>query len=155
MTPIYDGHPWLLGPTWAFAHETAVHALRLICSGLFDECPNLTIILGHLGEGIPNNLWRIDNRLKWTEEPPKYPSQKKISEYFLSNFYITTSGIFHNQSLINTILEVGADRLLFSADWPFENMDHAANWFDNASISEPDRLKIGRLNAVELFKMKQ
>ncbi|MFL9998725.1 amidohydrolase family protein, partial [Paraburkholderia sediminicola] len=38
--PIYDGHPWLLGPTWAFGQETAVHALRLMGSGLFDEYPN-------------------------------------------------------------------------------------------------------------------
>ncbi len=53
---IYDGHSWLLGPTWAFAQETAVHALRLIGSGLFDAYPSLTIILGHLGEGLPYNM---------------------------------------------------------------------------------------------------
>jgi len=35
---IYEGHNWLLGPTWAFAQETAVHALRLMGSGLLDEC---------------------------------------------------------------------------------------------------------------------
>ncbi len=49
---IYEGHPWLMGPAWAFAQETAVHALRLMASGLFDECPRLNIILGHLGEGF-------------------------------------------------------------------------------------------------------
>ena len=51
------------------------------------------------------------------------------------------------------MLEVGADRILFSTDWPFENVDHAAHWFDAASISEADRLKIGRTNAVSLFKL--
>ena len=61
----YEGHNWLLGPNWAFHAETAVHALRLIGSGLFDEYPNLQIILGHLGEGIPAYLWRIDNRNDW------------------------------------------------------------------------------------------
>ena len=54
--PIYDGHPWLLGPVWAFAAETAVHALRLMASGLFDRYPRLQIVLGHLGEGLPYNL---------------------------------------------------------------------------------------------------
>ena len=49
---IYEGHPWLMGPAWAFAQETAVHALRFMASGLFDECPRLNIILGHLGEGF-------------------------------------------------------------------------------------------------------
>ena len=51
--PGYEGHPWLIGPTWAFAAETSVHALRLIGSGLFDAHPRLQIILGHLGEGLP------------------------------------------------------------------------------------------------------
>ncbi len=51
------------------------------------------------------------------------------------------------------MLEIGADRILFSADWPFENIDHAADWFDGATISEADRLKIGRTNAVSLFKL--
>ena len=51
------------------------------------------------------------------------------------------------------MLEVGADRIMFSTDWPFENVDHAANWFDTASISEADRMKIGRTNAIELFKL--
>ena len=58
---IYEGHPWLMGPTWAFGQETAVHALRLIGSGLFDAHPRLTIILGHMGEGLPYSMWRVDN----------------------------------------------------------------------------------------------
>jgi gamma-resorcylate decarboxylase len=48
---------------------------------------------------------------------------------------------------------LGADRIMFSADWPFENIDHAANWFDSCPIGEPDRLKIGRTNAMRLFKL--
>lgn len=152
---IYDGHSWLLGPTWAFAQETAVHALRLMGSGLFDKHPNLRVILGHLGEGLPYNMWRIDHRNAWVKAPPRYPAKKKIADYFHTNFYLTTSGNFRTQSLIDAILEIGADRILFSTDWPFENVDHAAEWFDAASISESDRLKIGRLNAVALFKLDQ
>ncbi len=148
---IYDGHPWLLGPTWAFGQETAVHALRLMGSGLFDECPNLQIILGHMGEGLPYSMWRIDNRNAWVKTPPKYPAKKKIGEYFQQNFYLTTSGNFRTQTLIDAILEIGADRILFSTDWPFENVDHAAVWFDACAISEADRRKIGRDNAARLF----
>jgi gamma-resorcylate decarboxylase len=154
MAQIYDGHPWLLGPTWAFAQETAVHALRLMASGLFDRYPSLTIILGHMGEGLPYNMWRVDNRNAWVKAPPRYPAKKKLSEYFQANFYLTTSGNFRTQTLIDAILEVGADRLLFSTDWPFENIDHAADWFDAAAISESDRGKIGRANSVRLFKLK-
>lgn len=150
---IYEGHPWLMGPTWAFGQETAVHALRLMCSGLFDKYPSLAIILGHLGEGLPYSMWRVDHRNAWIKSPPAYPAKRPLADYFRENFYLTTSGNFRTQTLIDAILEVGADRILFSTDWPFENVDHAASWFDVASISERDRLKIGRTNAVELFKL--
>jgi predicted TIM-barrel fold metal-dependent hydrolase len=148
---IYDGHPWLLGPTWAFGQETAVHALRLMGSGLFDAHPRLTIILGHMGEGLPISMWRIDNRNGWVRAPKTHPAKQPLSYYFHNNFFITTSGNFRTQSLVDAILEIGPDRILFSVDWPFENVDHAADWFDSASISERDRLKIGRLNSQQLF----
>ena len=79
---IYEGHPWLLGPTWAFGQETAVHALRLMASGLFDAHPRLKIILGHLGEGLPYSMWRVDHRNAWIKQPPRYPAKKKLGEYF-------------------------------------------------------------------------
>ncbi len=151
---IYNGHPWLMGPTWAFAQETAVHALRLMASGLFDRHPGLKIVLGHLGEGLPFNMWRVDNRNGWVKAPKSYPAKKPLSDYFQQNFWLTTSGNFRTQTLIDAMMEIGADRVLFSTDWPFENVDHACNWFDAASISEADRLKIGRTNAVDLFKLK-
>ena len=150
---IYEGHEWLLGPTWTFGQETAVHALRLMGSGLFDQYPGLRIILGHMGEGLPYSMWRIDHRNGWVKTPPRYKAKKKICEYFHQHFYLTTSGNFRTQTLIDALLEVGGDRILFSADWPFENVDHAAQWFDSASISEADRKKIGRDNALKLFKL--
>lgn len=150
---IYEGHPWLLGPTWAFGQETAVHALRLMASGLFDAHPRLQIVLGHLGEGLPYSIWRVDNRNAWTGQPPRYPAKRKLGEYFQQNFHLTTSGNFRTQTLIDAMLEVGADRIMFSTDWPFENIDHAARWFDTAAISEDDRRKIGRGNAIRLFRL--
>ena len=150
---IYAGHPWLMGPTWAFGQETAVHALRLMASGLFDAHPGLTIILGHMGEGLPYSMWRVDNRNAWMKQPPAYPARKPLADYFHANFYLTTSGNFRTQTLVDAMLEIGADRILFSTDWPFENIDHAADWFDACSISEADRVKIGRTNALKLFKL--
>jgi gamma-resorcylate decarboxylase len=152
---IYDGHRWLMGPTWAFGQETAVHALRLMGSGLFDAYPRLKIIIGHMGEGLPYSMWRIDNHNKWMREQNRYPAKRKIADYFRDNFYITTSGNFRTQTLIDAMLEIGADRILFSADWPFENIDHAADWFDAAPIAEADRQKIGSDNARALFKLDQ
>jgi predicted TIM-barrel fold metal-dependent hydrolase len=150
---IYEGHRWMTGAAWGFAHETAAHALRLMASGLFDRHPRLTVLLGHLGEGLPAGIWRADNCNAWAIQQHNYPAKKKLAEYLRANFYITTSGNFSTQTLLGAMLEVGADRIMFAADWPFENIDHAATWFDAAPISEPDRLKIGRTNALKLFKL--
>jgi predicted TIM-barrel fold metal-dependent hydrolase len=148
---IYEGHDWLMGPIWAFAQETAVHSLRLMGSGLFDDYPNLKIIIGHMGEGLPFSMWRVDNANAWLQGPPRHRAKRKIGDYFQENFYLTTSGNFHTPLLITSMLEVGSDRILFSTDWPFELVDSAARWFDTCTISELDRAKIGRHNAVELF----
>jgi predicted TIM-barrel fold metal-dependent hydrolase len=149
--PIYEGHPWLLGPVWAFAAETAVHALRLMCSGLFDRHPRLTLILGHLGEGLPYNAWRIDHRLH--KMPQGVPARRTITEYLRSNVFLTTSGNFRTPTLVDAIAEVGADRVLFSVDYPFEETADAAAWFDTAAIPESDRLRIASENATRLFKL--
>ncbi len=150
---IYEGHGWLLGPSWAFGQETAVHALRLMGSGLFDKYPRLSIILGHMGEGLPFSMWRVDHCNGWVQKPNRYPARRKIADYFAENFYLTTAGNFRTQTLIDAMLEIGADRILFSTDYPFEDVGQAADWFDAASISEADRVKIGRTNARKLFKL--
>ena len=149
----YEGHNWLLGPSWGFHAETAVHALRLIGSGLFDECPKLQIVLGHLGEGIPAYLWRIDHRNDWMKARHRYAAKKWVADYFRENFVLTTSGNFSTSALIQSIAEIGVERVLWSADYPFEDISDAADWIDAAPLSEDDRLKIGRTNALKLFRL--
>jgi predicted TIM-barrel fold metal-dependent hydrolase len=152
-TPNYDGHSWLLGPTWAFGAETSVHALRLIASGLFDAYPRLQVVVGHFGEGLPFYLWRIDNHSKWMHEPHKYAAKRSVGDYFRANFYVTTSGHLSSPALLHAISELGADRIMFSADYPFEDVLEAAQWFDAASMTGADRQKIGRSNAARLLKL--
>jgi gamma-resorcylate decarboxylase len=145
----YEGHPWLVGSAWGFAAETSIHALRLMGSGLFDEYPKLRVILGHLGEGLPFSIWRVDHRL--SKLPLGTKAKQSMGHYLRENFYITTSGNFRTQALTDVMLEVGADRVLYSVDYPFEDIVEAAEWFDHAAISEPDRIKIARSNAQKLF----
>jgi gamma-resorcylate decarboxylase len=147
----YDGCLWLSGSPWGFAVETSIHALRLMASGLFDEYPKLKVILGHLGEGLPIGIWRVDHRISRGSGAPR--AKLPMSHYLRENFYITTSGNFHTQALTNVILEVGADRILYSVDYPYEDVVEAREWFDQASISESDRMKIARTNAQKLFRL--
>ena len=150
--PAYEGHRWLTSSIWGFEAETAIHALRLMGSGLFDEYPKLKIILGHLGEGLPCSMWRIDNRVSRTlgaKPQAKFP----IGHYLRENFYITTSGNFRTPTLTEVMMEVGADRVLYSVDYPFEDTGIAGDWFDRCEISEADRAKIARTNAQRLFRI--
>jgi len=147
----YEGHPWMVGSPWGFAAETSIHALRLMGSGLFDDYPQLRVILGHLGEGLPFGIWRVDHRNSKGTLRPK--AKLPLGQYLRENFYITTSGNFRTPALTDVMLEVGADRVLYSVDYPFEDVVEAKEWFDQAAISEPDRLKIGRTNAQKLFRL--
>jgi 2,3-dihydroxybenzoate decarboxylase len=148
---IYEGHPELLSAAWAYGVETSTHALRLITSGMFDRYPGINIILGHLGETLPFGIWRVEHIIK--RRGMCKDLKKSISSYLAENFFITTSGNFYTQALLNTMLEVSSDRILFSTDYPYESAEEAATWFDSCPISEPDRLKIGRENAAKLFNL--
>jgi 2,3-dihydroxybenzoate decarboxylase len=148
---IYEGHPWLAGSAWGWAVETSTHALRMIGSGLFDEYPNLKVILGHLGEGLPFNIWRADHRI--SKNGLKTKAKLSMSHYLRENFYFTTSGNFRTQTLVDVMSEVGVDRVLYSVDYPYEDMAEATQWFDNVPISEPDRVKIAHRNARQLFHL--
>lgn len=149
--PAYDGHPWLYGAAWAFSVETGTHALRLMGSGLFDRHPGLRIILGHLGELLPFNIWRTDHRLAIA--PRGLAVEHTFGHYLRTNFHLTTAGNFRTPALLNTIQEVGADRLLFSADYPFEDMREAAEWFDRLELNDADLVKIARTNAQRLLRL--
>jgi 2,3-dihydroxybenzoate decarboxylase len=147
----YEGHPWLLGAPWGFAADTALHALRLMGSGLFDRYPKLTILLGHLGEGLPASIWRVDHRIART--PKGIPAKKPFSEYLRTNFLITTSGNFRTPTLVDAITEIGAERILFSVDYPFEDLAEGARWLDSAEISDAQRQKIASENARRIFRL--
>ena len=85
--------------------------------------------------------------------PHKYAAKKPVADYVRANFHVTTSGHFSTPALVDTIAEIGADRVMYSVDYPFEDFGDAAQWFDKAEISEADRRKIGRTNALKLFKL--
>jgi predicted TIM-barrel fold metal-dependent hydrolase len=148
------GYPELGGSAWAFAYETSSHAVRLMLCGLFDQYPALQVILGHLGEGLPFMLPRMQHRLDQQRDGEKgSKAKKRPSYYFANNFYITTSGHFHTKPLMEAIAQIGADRLLFSTDYPYEQVDMASRWFDDMVLDNDLKLKIGRGNANRLFDL--
>jgi predicted TIM-barrel fold metal-dependent hydrolase len=148
---IYQGHSELIGATWGFAPEAATHALRLVYSGLFDRFPALTVVLGHLGETLPYFSWRIQHCFEYN--PSDKRVERRLQDYLCDNFYVSTSGFASDQALIGAMLTIGADRILFACDYPYEMMEPTARWIERAAISEGDRRKIAAGNARRLFKI--
>jgi gamma-resorcylate decarboxylase len=151
---VYEGYPVLADSPWGFGAETAIHTLRLMLSGLFDRFPRLRIILGHLGEGLPFLLPRVEHRLRHMSAEVRGQQSKPVMTYLRENFYVTTAGNFRTQALIDTLLEIGADRLLFSVDYPYETAQEQTDWFDSLPISVTDHRKIGRENALRLLEQR-
>lgn len=150
--PYLDYALWFAG--WGFAAETGLHAMRLIMSGTFDRFPRLKIVLGHMGEGLPFWLQRIDNRYRLEVKIGACEKLARLpSEYFLDNFVITTSGVTSMPALRLSLDELGVDRILFAADFPYEDDGEAVRFMDGASVTEEERRKIYETNACRVFKL--
>lgn len=142
---MYSGHPELWGPMWSWGIETANHLMRIIFAGVFDRHPKARVILGHMGEALPYQLWRIDSRWKISNKAREL--KKRPSEYFRTNVAVTTSGVFSMEPLLCAAAALGEDNVMFSIDYPFEDSAAASEFIDSASISEDLRAKLCHRNA--------
>jgi 5-carboxyvanillate decarboxylase len=151
MSKPYLSYPVLASAMSGFSAEVSLHALRLIVSGLFDEHPEVKVIIGHLGEGLPFWLWRLDNR--WLKMKQGMNINKKPSQYIKDNFFITTSGNFSIPAFLCAYLELGSDRILFAVDYPLESNQEAVQFMEALPICEYDKEIVCHLNAERLFKL--
>jgi 2,3-dihydroxybenzoate decarboxylase len=144
--PNASGFPQL-AVLWGFTAETALQAVRLIVSGVFDAYPKLTFILGHLGETLPFMLWRCDWLYNLTS------GKSGFAQCFRERFYITTSGNFSQPALECCLKEVGADRILFSVDYPFNSNAEGVAFIRAAALDDAARAKIFHGNATRLLRL--
>ena len=151
MAEPYLAYPMLAAALCGFSAEVALHALRLICSGLFDEYPKLNIILGHLGEALPYWLWRLDTI--WNRRSLLNKLKKTPTDYFKENFFVTTSGMFSQPPLLCSYLALGADRILFAVDYPLESNKDAVQFMEETPICDSDKEKIYHFNAEKLLAL--
>jgi 5-carboxyvanillate decarboxylase len=159
MLKPYLAYPGLAMAMAGFAAEASLHAMRLICSGVFDTYPGLKIILGHLGEAIPFWLWRLDSRyLEEKSDPASAEAyknlQKNPSQYFKKHFYVTTSGMFWEPVLQFVSSVLGSERILFATDYPYESTKEAAQFIESVQIDDGDKERICHLNAEKLLRLK-
>jgi uncharacterized protein len=134
---------------WGWHIETATHVLRLIAGGVFDRFPRLQIVIGHCGEGLPFMLPRLDVGL-----PPALTKlARRPSEYLRENVSYTLSGWTYTTTFLNLLLETGADRIMFSADYPFLSMGKARTFLEGLPVSPADKERIAHGNAARLLRM--
>jgi len=134
---------------WGWHVETGLHCLRLIGSGLFDRFPKLNIIIGHMGEALPYYIVRADAFLAKSARH----LQRPISEYFHEHFYITTSGCFSLPPFLCALQVVGADRILYSVDYPFSANALGRTFLDTLPVSQEEMAKFTHGNAERLLKL--
>jgi len=148
---VLEDYALMQGTVWGWNVDTSCHFLRLLFSGLFDRLPELTIILGHMGETLPFYLWRIDTRYAAANNPAGL--KKKPSDYFRSNLVITTTGVCDDAALQCSIAEMGEDRVLFSVDYPYEDAQQAAKWIEGTPLTDAQRAKICYKNAEQVLRL--
>lgn len=149
---IFRGYEFLAGSPWGFGVETATHSIRLMVSGLFDRYPNLKIILGHCGEGLPFSLARIDHRMRHFQ-PHHFKCKLRMQQYWDRNFWITTAGVTSEAAFAATLKSCGEDRLMWSVDYPYEDYDEMGEWFESLEMADNTRSKIGWENCRRFLKI--
>jgi uncharacterized protein len=136
------------GPGWGWHIETSVHVIRMILGGVFDRFPKLQIVVGHLGEGLPFMLPRLDNM---TMEVTRL--KQPVSAYLRANVHYTFSGFNFPATFLDLLLEVGVGRIMFSADYPYGSMQRARAFLEQLPVSAADRDRIAHGNAEKLFRL--
>lgn len=149
---MYHNHPELWGPVWSWTVETGNHALRILFSGVFDRYPGARLILGHMGETLPYQLWRFDSRWEISNKGDM-SLEHRPSTYFRRNIWCTTAGVCSNEPLRCAIDALSADRIMFSVDYPFERSAEAGKWIEAAPLSDEERRLVCQDNARRLLKL--
>jgi predicted TIM-barrel fold metal-dependent hydrolase len=147
----FDGYEELARAGWGFAVDTSCHFLRIVFAGVFDAYPGLQIILGHLGEGLPFAMHRLDDHPG--PAAPRRGLQKRPLEYLQENLLVTTSGNWFEPAFVCTLLALGADRILFAIDWPYEANTTGMAFLEELAISDADKHKIAHRNAERILRM--
>jgi 2,3-dihydroxybenzoate decarboxylase len=151
MKAYFDGYEELARAGWGFAIDTSCHFLRIVFAGVFDAYPELKIILGHLGEGLPFAMHRLNDHT--ARAAARRGLQRTPLQYLQDNMLVTTSGNWYEPAFVCTLLALGADNILFAVDWPYEANTTAMRFLEKLSISDVDKEKIAHRNAERILRM--
>jgi uncharacterized protein len=134
---------------WGWHIETGVHLIRMVLGGVFDRYPKLQVVVGHLGEGVPFMLQRLNRNL-----PTRMTKlDRPLAAYLRENVHYTFAGFNFTATFLDLLLEVGPERIMFSVDHPYGSMAEARAFLEHIPVSAADRERIAHGNAERLFNL--
>ncbi len=150
---LYGGLPepfgfWMSISGWGWHSDTAIHILRLMVTGAFDRHPGLQVVIGHLGEGLQIVFPRLDQQYHGAAGMEKLPS-----DVLRTHVHVTMGGFFMEPSFMAAVDAFGADRIMFSVDYPFGDPNKGMAFLESLPLSSEDKAKIAHQNADRLFKL--
>jgi aminocarboxymuconate-semialdehyde decarboxylase len=130
---------------------TTLAASRLILSGCLERHPQLKIVLMHAGGFLPYQIGRLDHGHR--VRPETKANIDAAPSSYLRRFYFDT--ITHAGDRLNSLIGwVGADRVVFGTDIPFDMADlNFAGHFAAAQLDEQTIEAISSSNARSLFRL--
>lgn len=153
---MWKGREHLAFSALGYANRVNMHLLGIITAGVLDRFPRLKLVVGHMGEHIPYDLYRIDHKLNRARFPNmRMRKDRLVRDYFGTQVFITTSGHFSTPALLCAIAEIGVEACMFSIDYPFESIPNGCVWFDEhvgQTLNAKDLVRIGRGNALRVFE---
>ncbi|QEO13903.1 amidohydrolase [Agromyces intestinalis] len=134
---------------WGWHAEAGMHVVRMVVGGVFEELPGLKLIAGHMGEGIPFHLQRMEDMLT----PVLRGHERTVAQTLRDNLWLTTSGYNSDAPLRCAIDTFGVDRILFSVDHPFGDSAKATAHLRSAPVTADERERIAHGNAESLLRL--
>jgi predicted TIM-barrel fold metal-dependent hydrolase len=143
----------MAGASFGFGTEAALVMMRLIVAGVFDVFPKLRAILGHLGEGFPFMVDRVDRPyLQGHVAPnPLAPTLKQRPSYYLKhNLTVSTSGNYLPAAFKCTVEALGIGQIVLGTDYPYESVSQCIEFLDAQRLSVPERESLLEGNALRM-----
>lgn len=151
MKAYFEGYEELALGAWGFGIDTGAHFLRLVFAGVFDAFPRLTVILGHLGEGLPFMLHRINDQTQLAAV--RRGLKRAPAQYLTENLVVTCSGNFSAPAFLCTVMALGVDNVMFSVDWPYKSNATAVDFLKRQKLDAHDLEKVAHLNAERVLRL--
>lgn len=148
------------GALGGFPHDVWLHTMGIVFAGLFDRYPGFRLVIGHMGESMPLQLYRFD----WMQSNadglaglrggrPAVKLRETVSHYFRNNIWITTSGVAWEPAIRFCIEQLGAERVLYAMDYPYQQSSDEVAAYDRMALSPEHKKMLMQTNAERVFRL--